>query len=198
MIGLTGGIGSGKSTIARILQNMGYPVYVSDREASRLMNTDPGIIGELKKVLGDNLYTSKGVLDKKKLAAIIFNDKNLLAKVNTIVHPRVMEHFRQWAQKQQVSLIFFESAILFESGLNLHFRHIICVTASRATRLERVMLRDHTSLEKVEERMNNQMDEQQKCLRANYVIYNDKTHLLLEQVLTIINQLKTSEKTTNT
>ncbi len=191
-IGLTGGIGAGKSTIARILQQLEYPVYIADKEAARLMNTDEPIVRELKKRFGDGLYCLSGILDKKKLAGLIFNNKTALSEVNAIVHPRVMEDFRQWTQKQRASLVFFESAILFEAGLDAHFQHTICVTAPLSLRLHRVVLRDHTSAGKVEERMKNQMDDEQKCRKASFVIYNDETHKTLEQTLSLINKLETN------
>lgn len=190
-IGLTGGIGAGKSTIARILQQMGYPVYIADREASRLMNTDAPVVRELKEKFGDGIYSLSGELDKKKLAGLIFNNPTALSEVNAIVHPRVMEDFRRWTQKQRSSLVFFESAILFEAGLDFHFRYTVCVTAPRILRLHRVVRRDYTSAEKVEERMKNQMDEEQKCRKASFVLYNDDEHKILEQTLSLINKLET-------
>lgn len=103
-----------------------------------------------------------------------------------------MEDFRQWTQKQRASLVFFESAILFEAGLDAHFQHTICVTAPLSLRLHRVVLRDHTSAGKVEERMKNQMDDEQKCRKASFVIYNDEAHKTLEQTLSLINKLETN------
>lgn len=191
-VGLTGGIGAGKSTIARILQQLGYPVYIADKEATRLMNTDTHIVRELKKKFGDGLYGLSGILDKKKLAGLIFNDKTALLEVKAIVHPRVMEDFRQWAQRQRSPLVFFESAILFEAGLDAHFQHTICVTAPLSLRLHRVIRRDQTSAGKVEERMKNQMDDGRKCRKASFVIYNDENHKTLEQTLSLVNQLETN------
>lgn len=189
-IGLTGGIGSGKSLIARILNIMGYPVYVSDREASRLMYAHPDIRQDIIERFGESVYTNDRRIDKAVLADIIFNDSQALTDMNKIVHPRVMEDFRQWSSWQNKPLVFFESAILFEAGLKDFFRHIICVTAPMEVRIDRVIMRDNTQPEKVKERINNQMDEAEKCKRADFVIFNDDQHPLLEQIEKTIKKLK--------
>lgn len=189
-IGLTGGIGSGKSLIARILKIIGYPVYVSDREASRLMDTHPDIRRDMINRFGESVYTNDGHINKPELADMIFKDAQALSDVNKIVHPRVMEDFRQWSNQQTAPLVFFESAILFEAGLEDFFRHTICVTAPLEARIQRVIMRDKTQTEKVKERIRNQMDETEKCKRADFVIYNDEQHPLMEQVEETIKKLK--------
>lgn len=188
-IGLTGGIGSGKSTIARILKQMGYPVYIADTEASRLMNNHPGIRADILARFGDTIYVDHLFLNKPLLAQIIFEDSQALEDINRIVHPRVMEDFQHWSEQQKSDLVFFESAILFETGLNTFFRHVICVTASEETRLARVMSRDNTTPEKVKERIRNQMQETEKCSQSDFIIYNDNNHMVLEQVLEIVQKL---------
>ena len=162
-IGLTGGIGSGKSTIAGILKQLGYPVYLADPEASRLINRSVEIRNDLTGLFGADLYTPRGMLDKKLLADIIFKNPQALSQVNGIVHPRVIRDFQHWREQQNSPLVFFESAILFEAGLTRHFDFIICVTASEVTRLKRVILRDATNEDKVKERMQNQAADTEKC-----------------------------------
>lgn len=189
-IGLTGGIGAGKSLVARILKIMGYPVYVSDREASRLMDTHPNIRQDIINRFGESVYTKDWHINKPVLADIIFKDPQALADMNIIVHPRVMEDFRQWSNQQTTSLVFFESAILFEAGLKNFFRHTICVTAPLEVRIQRVIMRDKTQTEKVKERISNQMDETEKCKQADFVIYNDEQHPLMEQIEETVKKLK--------
>ena len=177
-IGLTGGIGSGKSTIAGILKQLGYPVYLADPEASRLINRSVEIRNDLTGLFGADLYTPRGMLDKKLLADIIFKNPQALSQVNGIVHPRVIRR-----------LVFFESAILFEAGLTRHFDFIICVTASEVTRLKRVILRDATNEDKVKERMQNQAADTEKCKNSDFIIYNDEDHMVVQQVLDVLNKL---------
>lgn len=189
-IGLTGGIGSGKSTIACILKHLGYPVYIADTEASRLMNCHPDIRQELIKRFGPATYTDNQNLNKPFLAKTIFEDTHALADINRIVHPRVMADFKEWCSKQTAALGFFESAILFEAGLNEFFPYIICVTAPAEVRLQRVIARDHTTADKVKERIRNQMDDSDKCRRSDFIIYNDDEHMVMPQVIEILERLK--------
>lgn len=191
-IGLTGGIGSGKSTIAQIIKHIGYPVYIADKEAARLMDSHPDIRKDITERLGANCYTSEGHINKPVLAQIIFENKEALEEVNRIVHPRVMEAFEQWAAMQSASLVFCETAILYESGLERYFDAVICVTAPEEVRVRRVMERDHCELKDVMARVRNQMDEDEKCQRANFVIYNDGEHMAVPQVLDVLHKLQTN------
>ncbi len=188
-IGLTGGIGSGKSTVARILKHMGYPVYIADKEASHLMNTHPEIRKELKKQFGTTIYTPQEQIDKPRLAHLIFNDTRALSTINGIVHPKVMQDFRQWSLQQNNKLVFFESAILFEAGLGTFFNSVICVTAPESLRISRVVNRDRTTPGQVKERIRNQLDNTFKCRQADFIIHNDRIHLILEQLMKILPQL---------
>ena len=191
-IGLTGGIGSGKSTIAQVIKHIGYPVYIADEEAARLMNSHPDIRKDITERLGANCYTPEGHINKPVLAQIIFENKEALEEVNRIVHPRVMEAFEQWAAMQSASLVFCETAILYESGLERYFDAVICVTAPEEVRVRRVMERDHCELKDVMARVRNQMDEDEKCQRANFVIYNDGEHMAVPQVLDVLHKLQTN------
>lgn len=189
-IGLTGGIGSGKSTIARILKQMGFPVYIADTKASHLMNRHPGIHNDIVMHFGKSIYTVEGNIDKPLLAKLIFNNPDNLTTINQIVHPRVMEDFQQWGEQQTGDLIFFESAILFEAGLNSAFSYIICVTAPETIRINRVMARDKTTPEQVKARIGNQMDDSDKCRQSDFIIYNDDKHPVIVQILKIVEELK--------
>lgn len=191
-IGLTGGIGSGKSTIAQAIKHIGYPVYIADKEAARLMDSHPDIRKDITERLGANCYTSEGHINKPVLAQIIFENKEALEEVNRIVHPRVMEAFEQWAAIQSTSLVFCETAILYESGLERYFDAVICVTAPEEVRVRRVMERDRCELKDVMARVRNQMDEDEKCQRANFVIYNDGEHMATPQVLDVLHKLQTN------
>lgn len=188
-IGLTGGIGSGKSTIARILKTMGFPVYIADTEASRLIDTDPDIRREMQTHFGNSIYTANGPLDKVRLAGIIFENPEALKQVNSIVHPKVIKDFQQWSLIQQKHPVFFESAILYEARLESFFDAVICVTAPQEVRLQRVIQRDRTDREKVGKRMANQLDDSQKCRRSDFIIYNDDQHMVIEQILSLLNKL---------
>ena len=189
-IGLTGGIGSGKSTIAKVFETMGYPVYICDRRASELMNEDEGIRSRLTALFGETVYLDDRHLDKKRLADIIFRDTTALERVNGIVHPAVMADFDRWSQAQKAEFVFCESAILFEAGLSSAFDAVVAVSAAPDTRIRRVMARDNTAREKVIERLNNQMADEAKCQKADYVITNNDDDRILPQIQHIINQLK--------
>ena len=189
-IGLTGGIGSGKSTIARAVEIMGYPVYISDREAFRLMNRDEGIRTRLVTLFGPDIYRPDRLLDKKRLASIIFRDPDALRRVNGIVHPAVIADFDRWSRLQKAELVFFESAILFEAGLARSFDAVVSVSADLETRIRRVMRRDQADREKVVERLDNQMDDELKRRLADHVVLNNDDQRVLPQIQRIINQLK--------
>lgn len=188
-IGLTGGIGSGKSTIAQIIEILGYPVYISDSRASTLINQEEKIKTSLTELFGENIYHPDGQLDKKRLATIIFNNKEAIKQVNGIVHPIVTRDFTTWCSAQQSPLIFFESAILFEAKLEYLFDYIILISTEIETRIQRVMSRDLISREKVIERINNQMSDEIKQSKSNFVIYNNDDSKVVKQILSIIHQL---------
>ena len=188
-IGLTGGIGSGKSMIARIVEALGFPVYISDTKASTLINRDENIKTKLIELFGKNIYQDNGELNKKELATIIFNNKEAIKQVNAIVHPAVIQDFQTWSTVQKSSLLFFESAILFESHLEYLFNYTILVTANIDTRIKRVIARDACNQEKVIERINNQMPDSIKQTKTNFVIFNNDDDQVIKQILSIIQQL---------
>lgn len=193
-IGLTGGIGSGKSTIAKIIETLGYPVYISDRRASILINQNQDIRKALTQRFGNNIYLPEGGLDKQQLASIIFNDKNAIREVNHIVHPIVTLDFLDWCEMQKKEILFFESAILFEAKLESLFDYIISISTDMETRIKRVIARDATNREKVIERINNQMPDSDKLAKSDFVIYNNDEDQIVKQILDIIIQLNNLNK----
>ncbi|NPA69113.1 MAG: dephospho-CoA kinase, partial [Chlorobi bacterium] len=178
-VGLTGGIGSGKTTVAEVFKKLGIAVYNSDTQAKKLMNNNPEIINKLKMIFGYGIYDSKNQLDKKKFADLIFNDKNKLNTVNSIIHPAVKKHFEIWASKQNSPYIIKETAILFESGIYKNVKKIITVTAPINTRIERVIKRDKTTKEKILQRIKNQIDDNYKIKHSDFIIRNDEYNMIL-------------------
>ena len=169
-VAVTGGIGAGKTTVCRIFEDIGIPVFYADIEAKIIMNTSDVIYQSLTNLFGDDVYTENKVVDRKKLASIIFNDKLALQKVNNIVHPEVRKQFGIWAEQQNAPYVLQESAILFESKMNDLFDCIITVTAPLNVKIERVVKRDGIEREKVIERISNQIDDSEKIKMSDYVI----------------------------
>lgn len=187
-VGITGGIGSGKSTIADMYKMWGYPVYSADIRAKWLMNNDEVLKHDLIKVFGKSIYPNK--LDRQALAAIVFSDSKALSTLNSITHPAVERDFNNWCKQQDKDIVFKEAAILFESGTNKSVDKVICVTAPDIIRVQRVMKRDNVSAVQVQERMNNQWPESDKIHLSDYVIYTDEKRLAITQALDILNQIK--------
>ncbi len=185
IIGLTGGIGSGKTTAAEVFKKLGIPVYNSDEEAKKLMNTDTTIINKLKMIFGYDIYDTNNLLNKKKLSALIFNNKDKLNTVNSIVHPVVKKHFSKWVNKQNAPYLIKETAILFESGIDKDVDKIITVTAPIQLRINRVKQRDSISEEEVIKRINNQFDDEYKIKKSDFIIKNDNKELIIRQILSI-------------
>ncbi len=186
-LGITGGIGSGKSVISEILRTKGIPVYNADEEAKRLMVQDENLRSLLMNLLGDDIYYGDGTLNKKKIASMIFSDQTLLTKVNQTIHPAVGKDFLSWERteaKKPKEIIALESAILFESKLDIEFDKTILVYAPLDVRIKRVMKRDSATFEQVQARVKNQSDEESKRLKADFIIEND-----LQAVLPQINQI---------
>lgn len=188
-IGITGGIGSGKSIVSRILKTIGYPIYDSDSWAKHLMNNHPNIRQALIDKFGAETYTHEG-LNRTYLAQQIFNNKTNLAFVNSIVHPIVCNHFTQWTENQHSEFVFIESAILFSSGLDKILDKTIYVDAPQELRLQRAMLRDNASAEAIIARINNQShDNEYARSHSDFIIQNDNQTLLTPQILNIIKKL---------
>jgi dephospho-CoA kinase len=180
-IGITGGIGSGKSVVSSLLTVAGIPVYVADNESKNLTDSSPVIQNKLKALFGDEIY-SNGILDRKRLASLIFADEDILKKVNDIIHPVVRDDFQQWVSKQSTMRCAMESAILFESGFDKDVDVVLTVYAPVELRLTRTMLRDDATEADIMKRMNRQMPDALKREQADFVIINDDVQAIIPQV----------------
>ena len=187
-IGLTGGIGSGKTTIAHMLEAMSYPVYYSDFQSKELCDHDEGIRSQLILLCGDKAYED-GQLNRPYLSECIFSNPELRLKVNEIIHPVVRKDFEDWTLKQTSPLIFNEAAILFETGAYQQFDAVVLVCAPTSHRIERVMLRDLSTKSSVEQRIQSQWTDEQKRTLTDLCIENDGSHPLLIQVEDILQRL---------
>jgi dephospho-CoA kinase len=189
IIGLTGGIGSGKSTVSRLLEIMEIPVYAADTESKKLVDISPRIREQLSAKFGLQLYRDGG-LDKAMLASLIFGNKENLQFANSVIHPAVFEDFRNWAEKQNnVSFVVIESAILFDSGFNKSVDITVNVSTPLEVRIRRVEQRDHVSRESIQARINSQISEEERNRLSDFTIFNDDTHALLPQVENLVNFL---------
>ena len=180
-IGITGGIGAGKSLVAEIIKAMGYPVYNSDERAKELTESNPKIKEGLIYLFGEEIYQND-TLNKFALAQAIFSDDSLREKVNALIHPIVREDFNLWALAQNNSLVFNESAILFETGSFKNFDAIILVYAPAELRIKRIMKRDNYSENEVLKRMNSQFSDEEKYQLTEFRVLNDEQTPLLVQV----------------
>ena len=184
MIGLTGGIGSGKSVVAKVFATLGIPVFNADEAAKQIMQTSPTIKAKLIQQFGTDIYHELG-LDKEKLAAIVFNDPFQLQLLNAIVHPVTIQAAKDWASKQSSPYVIKEAALIFESGAADGLFKVIGVTASLSLRIHRVMQRDGITKDQVEARMRNQISDTIKMRLCDYVIENNNHQMVIPQVLAI-------------
>ncbi len=190
VIGLTGGIGSGKSTVAHIFEQLDIPVYNSDARAKLLMEESQEIKNELQKEFGDQIYNPDGLLDRKNLASIIFKHQDALDFVNKLVHPKVAIDFLEWKSVQKTTFVIKETALLIETMKPGEIDKIIVVLASKPIRLHRIKSRDGLNEAEILNRMDKQLDDQQRILFADYIIYNEQNKSLIQQTLEIFFQLK--------
>ena len=189
-IGITGGMGSGKSFVCSIIENLGYPIFYSDKEAKWLMENNASLIAEIKKIVGNNAYTNNKI-NKEEIRKYIFDSAEKRKKLNEIVHPAVTQHFDYWAQQfKSNSLLFNESALLIETGSYKRFDKIILITASQDVKIKRLIQRENVSTEEIRLRMNSQLSDEVKKDHADYIIENNETDFLLPKIFTIIDQLK--------
>lgn len=190
ILGITGGIGSGKTTITNILVLLGIPVYIADIESKRLTDTSPVIKEKLITLFGDKLYKD-GRLDKALLASHIFGNQDNLIKVNAIIHPEVKKDFHSWISKNNhEKILVIESAIMFESGFSNFVDKTVTIYSSLEDRVERSVKRDNSSREKVISRINSQMPDEEKVKLSDFVIVNDNKESLIEQVLSLLENIK--------
>lgn len=191
-VGITGGIGSGKSTVCKLFAMLGIPVFEADKVAKELMNTSPVISEQLINLFGTAVYLPDHTINRKYLAGIVFNNPSLLAQLNSVVHPVVRKAFFDWCDKQDSPYIIHEAAILFESGFYKMMDKTIAVITNEDERISRVMKRDGVTLEMVNERIKNQWNDQQRKELADFIIGNNEDELIIPQVLEIDNKLRTN------
>lgn len=189
IIGLTGGIGSGKTTIVKYIESLGIPVYISDLEAKKVMEM-PEIINQIEKTFGDNIVENK-LINREKLSSIVFNQPEKLKQLNAIVHPAVKKHFLNWVETHKNEpIIIKEAAILFESGAYKDCDEVISVITPIETRIERVIKRDNTTREKVLQRINNQLSDDERIAKSDYIINNINLETAKKETQSILNLLK--------
>jgi dephospho-CoA kinase len=184
IIGLTGGIGSGKSTVLQFFKENGAIVYIADIEAKKLMNSDEELRAEIINLLGEKGYQNN-VIDRKYIADVVFNDKEKLKELNKLVHPKVQQHFLNFVKEYNHGILIYESAILFESGSDILCDYVITVYADYKAKIERLKLRDSSSEEEIKARMQYQLNENYKLTKANFIIKNNDLKNTIHQVSTI-------------
>ena len=192
-IGLTGGIGSGKTTVAKIFELLGIPVYYADDAAKRIMNEDEELKTAIQKQFGKDAYDNEG-LDRTFLSAKVFTDPVQLEILNSLVHPATIRDAAKWMSQQKTSYTIKEAALIFESGSTEHLDYVIGVYAPTQLRIKRAMERNHLSHEEVTQRINKQLDENIKMKLCDFVIYNDEQHLLIPQVIELHKKLLSFSK----
>ncbi|MBR1809154.1 MAG: dephospho-CoA kinase [Paludibacteraceae bacterium] len=184
LFGITGGIGSGKSTVAHALQQLGYNVYYTDCEAQRIINHNDKVRKQIELLFGKDIYINN-TFDKQKVAKLVFNNTQLLLKLNAVVHPAVIEDIKLWSQKQH-DIAFVESAIIFESGINQICKAVINIAAPLQTRIQRTVIRDHTTPQRVIKRINNQMPDHIRAQLADLNLNNNDNTQLSQLCLDIL------------
>lgn len=188
VVGLTGGIGSGKTTIANFFKELNVPIYFADIEAKKLMNKSKVLQKKIKALFGERAYI-KNELNRPFIAERIFKDKQLLQQMNAIVHPKVGKHFIKWLNKQNSPYVIKEAAILFENNSYKNYDYIITVVAEEKERINRILNRDNTSEQKIKDIMKNQWDDSKKVKLSDFVIHNKSLDNTKKQVYSIHRKL---------
>lgn len=196
-LGITGGIGSGKSTVCEIFKSMGIPVYSADDRAKRLMSEDAKLINEIKSLFGEEAYSDAGELNRPFIASLVFNNEEKLKALNALVHPAVFRDFRDWASKQNAPYVIKEAALMFESESYKDLDLVATVSAPVELRIQRCIERDKSTREEVLARMNKQWSEEQRTEAADFIIMNDGTTALIPQVMKLHHQLTSGKKDTH-
>ena len=181
-VGITGGIGSGKSTVCQVFKTLDIPVFYADDAAKYLMNNDPVLIAKIKDLFGSDVYVDD-VLDNKKLSEIVFNSPEKLNELNALVHPATIQYAKDWMEKQNNPYTIKEAAIFFESGSNKDMDIMIGVSAPLELRISRAMKNLNTTRENILQRISKQMNEEEKMKRCDYIITNDERTAIIPQVL---------------
>jgi len=190
-IGITGGIGSGKSVVSECVRIMHIPVYNADEASKNILKTNTSIQDKLKKLLGEEIF-SNGELNKARMASLIFNDPDLLARTNAIIHPAVFDDFNRWSDCQRSNIVACESAIIFESGINHFLDYVITVFAPEQIRIKRTELRDNITEEQVKSRIKNQLSDEERINRSDFVLINDCREAIIPQLREILERIKES------
>ncbi|MBL7897531.1 MAG: dephospho-CoA kinase [Crocinitomicaceae bacterium] len=188
-VGITGGIGTGKSIICRALSIMGYPVFYSDDQAKLILENDPLTIEKVKEFFGESAYRDSKP-DRGYIASKIFNQPELRSALNSIIHPKVRQKFVEWSENQNSSVVFNEAAILFETGAYKNFSYTILITAPEEIRINRIKKRDQAAAEEIRKRMASQWPDEQKIPMADFVIENDDQKAVLPQLSGILKKIK--------
>ena len=188
-IGITGGIGVGKTYVSNILKRLNYPVYNSDLISKNLVNTNTDLITAIKQEFGDDIYHNN-LIQSSKLATLVFADPFILNKLNSLIHPFVKKDFNIWCDKQDSKLVFKEAAILFESNSNIDLDAVICVCANEEIRISRIKTRDNKNLEEIQLIISRQLNQEEKENLSDYKIINDGKSSLLLQIDKILRDLK--------
>jgi dephospho-CoA kinase len=205
-IGITGGIGSGKTTVTKLFEELGVPVYYTDIEAKRVAQEDPEVVKEIVRVFGTEAYVN-GEMDHKRMASIVFYDKEKLEALNNIVHPAAQKHWEEWADNQAIQkthkfqppqYVIREIAILFETGAEKTLDYVIGVEAPEELRIERVIARNGTTREEVLSRIRSQMPEEEKLRKCDFIVLNDGNTDLMPQVLELDDKFNKANDDTKT
>lgn len=190
-VGITGGIGSGKTHICKFLELMNFSVFYSDAEAKKIQNTNAYVRSKLTELYGEEAYTEEG-LNRKFIAEIIFNNPTAKKELEEIIHPKVAEAFTTWCEEKANTnerIVFIESAILYESGFDKMVDKVVMIYADEDVRIERSMRRDGADRTAIEERIKNQSSDKEKCKKADFIIYNNPNDLINKQIIEIIKAL---------
>ena len=189
-IGITGGIGVGKTYVSNILKKLDYPVYNSDEVSKKIINTNVELIQLIKNEFGDDIYNADNKLNSSRLSSLVFSDKLILTKINSIVHPFIFDDFKLWCLGQSSDIVFKEAAILFESGANNDLDAVICISADENLRIERIKKRDNRSEEDIRLIISSQLDQGKKEEISDYKIINNGKASLLLQINEILKNIE--------
>lgn len=187
-IGVTGGIGSGKTYVSEVFRSLGIPIFYADIQAKKLMISSEKLIKLLKKEFGNEIYENAD-LNKEKLSSIVFSDSDKLQKLNSLVHPIVKKEFSNWCKRQTSPYVIKEAAILFESNSHLGLDAVICVSSTLELRMKRLLKRDNFNEKEIKKRIENQITQEDKEKQSDYIIINDEKDLLLPQIIKIHDKL---------
>lgn len=187
-LGVTGGIGSGKSTVCKVFNVLGVAVFSADEEARKIMDSEPDVIEKVNRIAGKDMY-DQGTLNRQELAAIIFNNKDLLNQINHLIHPAVLKSFLKWASGQVSDYVILESALLYESGSWKHLDKVATVSAPLDERIMRVMKRNGFTRKQVLERIRNQGDDEENIKKSDYIIHNSDCDMIIPVIINIHKEL---------